>query len=200
MLVSNTLNATSVCEANGCEAVFLLGCHRSRTQPIFTFLRKLYLQRHLAKFQVYMSSIFTGTYLILPHTLKILGIAHIYCKDATSLLMHKTMNMSEYIFSSSVSKSMKSMALSFLVHAILHVHPLVSPLVASEWVTVSPLKPNEYWLPDWEKFRTMMGIRLRSRYQFAHLPAEAFSWAPQLKVREYDIVYINVLICNVFMH
>ena len=71
-----------------------------------------------------------------------------------------------------------------LVLAISLVHTRVFNPVVAGWVTVNTLQTTENWLSDWEKFKGMAGIYLDSDYQFAHLPAEAFSWAPFIKVRK----------------
>ena len=94
----------------------------------------------------------------------------------------------DYIFDSisrcSESASMKSMAFASLVLAISLVHIWVSHTVVSEPVAGGPEKSTDYWLPDWKQFKDKAGIHLGPDYQFSHLPAKAFSWAPYLKVRK----------------
>ena len=74
------------------------------------------------------------------------------------------------------------MAFPCVVLAFFLVHTFVFRPATPDWVTDDPLKAAEYWLPDWEKFKGRTGIRIRSKYQFTHLPAKAFSWAPCAKV------------------
>ena len=76
------------------------------------------------------------------------------------------------------------MAFPCVVLAFFLVHTFVFHPANPDWVTEDPLKAAEYWLPDLEKFKGRTGIHIRLIYQFTHLPAKAFSWAPFAKVRK----------------
>ena len=100
-----------------------------------------------------------------------------------------------HLMTSSYFQFKSTEVMAFLFFATFLAHTWIPNPVTSERDTVGTLNATEYWLPDWEEFKDMRGISLWSEYQFTHLPAREFSWAPNVKVSKtcYSVYkYVNM--------